>query len=495
MALAIAATGALPGAQDNRATRLTVAVGKAVVIDSPVEIRRVSVASSETVEAVAISPRELLINAKAPGETSLILWENGGRRVVYDITVLQSTSRVDAVRQQLKREMPDQNITLQVEGQVVFLHGTATDLFQAERAVAIASTLGKVVNLLRVTVPPVEAQILLKVRFANVDRSASRELGVNLLSTGALNTIGSVNTNQFTPPRLEDVSGDMKLSVSDALNIFLFRRDLNLAATIRALQARRLLEMLAEPNVLAINGKAASFVSGGEFPFPTLQGGGAGLGAVTIQFREFGVRINFLPNVTPRGTIRLQVTPEVSSLDFANGLSIQGYHIPALATRRVQTEVELESGQSFVIAGLMDNRTTENLSKIPGLGDIPLLGKLFQSQQVSKNNTELLVLITPELVRPIPAGQQTPTIGFPVPFLDDAPKDVPRTPSIEKTGPVPVTPVRDSVPMEQLINSKRQEQPAPATGTPAMEFVPVPVTPRAPDTAAPSQPQGGTSGK
>lgn len=496
MALAIAATSALPGAQDNRATRLNVAVGKAVVIDSPVEIRRVSVANSEVVEAVAVSPRELLINAKAPGETSLILWENSGRRVLYDITVLPSTSRVDAVREQFKREMPDQNVTVQMEGQVVFLHGTVTDLGQAERAVAIATTLGKVVNLLRVTVPPVEAQILLKVRFANVDRSASRELGVNLLSTGALNTIGSVNTNTFTPPQIDDPTGDLTLSVSDALNIFLFRRDLNLGATIKALQSRRLLEMLAEPNVLAINGKAASFVSGGEFPFPTLQGGGAGLGAVTITFREFGVRINFLPNVTPRGTIRLQVTPEVSSLDYANGLTVQGYHIPALATRRVQTEVELESGQSFVIAGLMDNRTTESLSKIPGLGDIPLLGKLFQSQQVTKNNTELLVLITPELVRPIPAGQQTPSIPLPVPFLDEVPREVPRTPGIDKTGPVPVTPVRDTVPVEQLTNTKKQEQPAPATGgTPAVEFVPVPVAPRAPDSAAPSQPQGGTSVK
>lgn len=487
-------------AQESRGRRLAVLVGKSLVIDSPVEIRRVSVASPEVAEAVAVSPRELLVNAKAPGETSLILWENGGRRVVYDIAVQQSTARIDAVREQIRREMPDQNITLDVEGEVVFLRGTAADLVTAERAVAIATTLGKVVNLLRVAVPPVEAQVLLKVRFANVDRTASRELGVNLLSTGVLNTEGSITTQQFGPPKVEVKPNETSFTVSDALNIFLFRRDLDLGATIRALQSRRLLEILAEPNVLAINGKPASFVSGGEFPFPTLQGGGAGLGAVTIMFREFGVRINFLPNVTPRGTIRLQVVPEVSSLDFANGLTFQGFHIPALATRRVQTEVELESGQSFAIAGLLDNRTIENLNKVPGLGDIPLIGKLFQSQALSKNSSELLVLITPELVRPIPAGQPLPSVEFPEPFLAEGPKEAPRTPPMSVTGPVPVTPVQETVPMEQLLEKKKAEQPAPATGMGPVQFVPVPVAPATPPQPNPGIPlqgggtsQGGTS--
>ena len=164
---------------------------------------------------------------------------------------------------------------------------------------------------------------------------------------------------------------------------------------ISALQSKNLLEILAEPNVLAINGKSASFVAGGEFPYPTLQGGGAGLGAVTIAFREFGVRLQFLPTVTPRGTIRLQVMPEVSSLDFAHGLTFQGFSIPALATRRIQTEIELESGQTFVIAGLLDNETTDNMSKIPGLSAIPLLGKLFTTKSVNRQNSELMVLVTP----------------------------------------------------------------------------------------------------
>ena len=157
--------------------------------------------------------------------------------------------------------------------------------------------------------------------------------------------------------------------------------------------------------MLAINGKPASFVAGGEFPYPTLQGGGAGLGAVTIAFREFGIRLQFLPTVTPRGTIRLQVTPEVSSLDFAHGLTFQGFNIPALSTRRIQTEIELESGQSFAIAGLLDNRADRDRSaRFPGWPTSRCWASCSDQIQCSKQNTELLVLVTPELVRPDPAG-------------------------------------------------------------------------------------------
>ena len=494
--LALAAGAGLGAQEAGEPARLTVTAGKSLVIDSPVEIRRVSVASFEVIEAVAVSPRELLVNAKAPGETSLILWQQNGHRVVYEITVRPNSEHADMVREQIQRELPGQDVVLVLEGQTVFLRGTVKDMVSAERAAAIAATLGKVVNLLRVNVPPVESQILLRVRFANVDRGAARDLGANLVSTGALNTMGSLSTGQFSPPQVESKQDSVNFSFADALNIFLFRRDINLGTTIRALQSRRLLEILAEPNVLAINGKPASFVSGGEFPFPTLQGGGAGLGAVTIQFREFGVRINFLPTVTPRGTIRLQVTPEVSSLDFANGLVFQGFNIPALATRRVQTEVELESGQSFVIAGLLDNRTTETLSKVPGLANIPLLGKLFQSQSLTKNNSELLVLITPELVRPIPAGQPLPDIQRPLPFMEGAPTTVPRQPGIDKTGPVPVTPPQETVPFEQLTKDKNQQPGQSATGMPQMQFVPMAVPAMPPDaTAAPQAAAPAQEGK
>src|SRR5712692_10499061 len=395
--------GRPPAARD-----LFVTVGKSLVVDSPVNIQRVSVANGEFAEALAVNPREVLVNGKAAGETSLIIWQQGGNRLFFDLTVRPSNSKVAALQQQIDHEMPGQDIKVTFENDTAFLHGTAKDLSSGERAAAIAGTLGKTVNLLRVNVPPTDAQILLKVRFADIDRAATQDLGLNIFSTGATNTLGAVTTGAFSPPAVKaDPNGGTTFTLSDALNVFLFRPDLNLGATIKALEARRVLQILAEPNVLAINGKTASFLAGGEFPYPTLQGGGGGLGAVTIQFREFGVRINFTPIITPRGTIRLQVTPEVSSLDFANGLVFQGFNIPALSTRRVQTEIELEDGQSFVIGGLLDNRLTETLSRVPGLANIPLLGKLFQSRSINRNNTELLVLVTPELVRPIPKGQST----------------------------------------------------------------------------------------
>ncbi len=225
-----------------------------------------------------------------------------------------------------------------------------------------------------------------------------------------------------------DASGQTTATLSDALNIFLFRPDLNLLATIKALQRKALLEILAEPNVLAINGQQASFLAGGEYPYPILQGGGSGLGTVTIQFREFGVRINFLPTITPRGTIHLQVAPEVSALDFANGLVFQGFTIPALTVRRVNTGVELSAGQSFAIGGLLDRRLTESKQNIPFLSSLPILGKLFQSRSLDRTNTELLVIVTPELVRPIEAGQPLPEVELPKPLTGVGADSLPGNP-------------------------------------------------------------------
>jgi pilus assembly protein CpaC len=449
---------------------LTVTVGKSLLLDTPADLRRVSVANGDFAEAMAVNPREVLINGKAPGETSMILWQEDGARTLYNLTVRPNMGRIAAVEGQLKRSLEGQDVSLEFENETVFLRGTVKDLWSAERASSMAATLGKVVNLLRVEVPPAEPQILLRVRFADVDRSASTALGINLLSTGATNTIGQITTGQFGPATPAIQGNSVQFTLSDALNIFLFRKDLNLGALIKALEARNLLQMLAEPNVLATNGKPASFVAGGEFPFPVVQGGGAA-GAVTIQFREYGVRINFLPVVTPRGSIRLQVAPEVSSLDYANALQFQGFTIPALATRRVQTQVELESGQSFVIAGLLDNTITESLNKIPGIGDIPLLGKLFQSRSRNRNNSELMVLITPELVRPIPSGAPLPEVQLPEPFLPGTATAAPRTPGSAVTGAIPVLPVRKSIPLEEMLEMEKQKtatqtlpQSAPAAG-------------------------------
>jgi pilus assembly protein CpaC len=303
---------------------------------------------------------------------------------------------------------------------------------------------------------------------------------MNILSTGAANTVGSVTTQQFSPPAAPAITGNSPVAstIADALNIFFFRSDLNLGATIEALQVKGLLQILSEPNVLAQNGKEGSFLAGGEFPFPSVSGGGAGgTPVVSIQFREFGVRLSFIPTITPRGTIQLQVAPEVSALDFTNGLSVSGFNVPALTTRKLKTQVELNDGQSFAIGGLLDNRTTDTMEKIPFIGDIPILGKFFQSKSVSKTNTELIVIVTPELVRPIPAGQPLPGLKFTAPFMKPNTGTDPATPGPSVAGPVPVEP-QQTIPFEKLMESLRPPAAAPAQQSAAP--VPQPSTSAAP---------------
>jgi len=454
------------------------------VVDSPVVIQRVSLADGGIAEALATSPRELLIHGKTPGQTSLIVWQQDGNRLLFDLNVLPNHSKqqdvLEGVRRQISKELPSDSVEVTFENNTYFLRGTVKDVSAAERAMTIARTAGNAVNLLYVEIPPTEAQILLQVKFADVDRAVSTDLGFNLFSLGAAGNVGSVSTGQFNSGRITTTGTGVNptLNVSDALNVFLLRPDLNLAGMIKALQSKRLLQILAEPNVLTSNGKSASFLSGGEFPFPTLQGGGGGLGAVTIQFREFGIRISFTPQVTPRGTIRLQVSPEVSSLDYANALVFQGFTIPGLASRKVSTEIELEPGQSFAIAGLLDDRVTESLSKIPGLGDIPFFGRLFRSRAVNKLNTELLVIVTPEFVRPLAADKKPPMLNFPEPFLDKELKPIPRHPGLNETGPMPVISINKTMRMEDLLSSEKRAATNPISPTAApIQFMPVQMVP------------------
>jgi pilus assembly protein CpaC len=408
---------------------LTVSVNKSLIVTSPDGIRRISVANGDLVEAVPVSRTELLLNGKTPGDTSLVVWDTHNARKLYDVRILPDATRIESIREALKSELPGQNISINFEGGYILLRGTTDDLASADRAVAICSTLGKVVNLLHVAVPASEPQVLLKVRFANVDRTASSELGANFFRDATSSSPGSISTGQFGgPPKFDFTQVPATTTIPDPLNIFLFKPSINVGAYIKALAAKQLAQILAEPNLLTLSGHAASFLAGGEFPFPTLQGGGAGVGQVTIQFREFGIRLNFRPTVTPRGTIRLMVNPEVSSLDPANGLTVSGFTVPGLDTRKVQTDVELQNGQSLVIAGLLDNRLTETISKIPGLANIPLLGKLFESRSVLKNNSELLVVVTPEIVQPIPAGAPIPTVKMPKDFMKDTAKVTPQNP-------------------------------------------------------------------
>ena len=414
LALVFGMTPLMGQATPAETRELSVMVGKSVMLDSTPVIQRVSLAA-DVADAIVVSPHEVLVNGKTPGSTSLILWQEGGGRIFFNLTVRPD---LQPTQQKIEEHFPDGNVQLSFENNTWFLRGTVKDTAAAERAAAIAATAGKVANLLQIETPPAEAQIMLKVRFADVDRAAVQELGANLILTGALNTDVAATTGQFGSVTRQSVggAGEAPFLVRELLNIFAFRRDINLGVTLRALQQKRLLQVLAEPNLVTINNKEASFLAGGEFPFPVVQGG-ASAGAVSIQFREFGVRITFLPVVTPRNTIRIRVRPEVSSLDFSNALNISGFTVPALSSRKLDSEVELADGQSFVIGGLLDNRVIESFTKIPGLGDIPIIKNLFRSRSLTKNNSELMVMVTPELVQPYSEGQAPEPPKIDTPFL------------------------------------------------------------------------------
>lgn len=472
---------------------LSLAVNKTLILDEPRGIKRISIANPDIADAAAASTHEILLNGKAPGSTTLLVWDPAGARQTYDVRVGPNTEKIEIVRQELTREVgPD--VSLTVEDGSVFLRGTVQDVILADRAQAIAATLGKVVNLLRVAVPDSQPQILLKVRFADIDRSTDLQLGLNLMSFNPKG-LGYSSTNQFGQPPLFNLGTQSStITFQSLLNLFYFNPSLDIGAVMQALQAKNILQILAEPNLLTVSGRPASFLAGGEFPFPTIQGGAAGVGQITIQFKEFGVRINFLPTITPRGTIHLEVKPEVSSLDYSNGLTYNGFTVPGLSTRRVQTEVELQSGQSFVIAGLLDNQITEQLNKMPGIGNIPVLGKLFQSKSVTKSNSELLVVVTPELVRPTPAAVKPPEVKFPVPFMEGTAGHAPQTPGGEVTGPAPALPVATSVPVEQMKEAasstagNNQSAPSPLGITPGLILQPMMAPPATPPNAAPNNP-------
>jgi pilus assembly protein CpaC len=405
--------------------QLTVIASKSIIVNTAEPIERVSMTDPAVAEPVVISPQQVMIHGRAPGIVSLILWDRSGKSTSYDLVVEVDIS---LLQKQLEEQFPTENINVSSAKGAVVLAGTASDPHVVEKAIEIAGSFApKVINLLQLPPPPDTEQILLQVKFADVDRSATQNLGINLISTGATNTLGSTSTQQFSPPfsgvnlQTHSPATGPGISVSqtlqDVLNIFFFRPDLNFGATIKALQQKNLLQILAEPNLLASNGKEASFLAGGEFPFPVVQGG-SNINTVTIQFKEFGVRLNFTPNVTPNGKIRLKVRPEVSALDFTNSVTIAGFLIPALSTRRAETEIELSDGQSFAIAGLIDNRLTESANKILGLGDIPILGYLFRSRQLQKSKSELMVLVTPKFVKPLNPDQLPPIPEAPKPFLD-----------------------------------------------------------------------------
>jgi len=430
---------------------LHIFIGKSVVVNLETPVTRILSSNPAVIDTLATSPTQVVVEGKAAGVSSLILWDSSGHSQMLDVTV---DVNVASLRTAIEQTYPGQQITVNSDGAHLILTGTVSDAKISEDIVKMATSYStSVVNSL--TVAPVhEQEVLLEVKFAEVDRTRLQQFGINILSTGAANTPGTTTTGQFSPPTSAALTGVIGASnqgfsttyqLSSLLNIFLFRPDLNLGATIQDLESKSLLQILAEPNLLALSGQKASFLAGGEFPVPVVQGG-QNVGAVTIQFRPFGVRLDFTSFVGKDNVIRLHIAPEVSTLDFANAAVISGFRVPALSARRAETEIELKNGQSFGIAGLLDNRATAQLSKMPGIGDIPILGNLFRSREISRSNTELVVLVTPHIVDPVNTKISPPaTPADPMKFLEK--------PDFDKTLPARAEPEKPQT-TEQVPSSK-----------------------------------------
>jgi pilus assembly protein CpaC len=392
---------------------MTLGVGTSKVVEYPVTLARVSIGDPNVADAVVVSAREVVINAKQVGSTTLLAWDQAGQRHRWEVDV---TADAGGLRRNLDREFPDAGITVTPAGNGVVLSGTVRNQHLVDKILEVSRQwAGKDVPIVDNIQVPDRGQILLQVRFAEVNRSAMKNLGINILHMNPNaprqgDEIGvAAGGGSFAGNYLETggTQGPDK-TFSDAVDFYLFHDASNLAAFIQALKQKGLFKSLAEPNLMAVPGDTASFLAGGEFPFPVVQGGGNN-NAVTIQFREFGIRLNFVPTLTNSGAIRLRVAPEVSSLDFSNGLELSGFRIPTILSRRAATTIELNDGQTFAIAGLLDNSLTHNVNKVPILGDIPILGALFRSEEIRQNKSELLVLVTPHLVQPLDVAPPLPT--------------------------------------------------------------------------------------
>ena len=375
---------------------ISVARGGSALLTEPRDLERISVADDQIAEAVVLPPRQILLNARGVGTTSLLVWREGEAARLYEVHV---TADVAGLESQLGELFPDFEVDISTAGDALVLSGAVRDPSIARRAIQLAEATGApVIDNLTAASPE---QILLHVRFAEVDRTAVKEFGGEL--------IRAINAPRLNDSFDRDDESDISTLAEGLVTLsILGDTGAGIEAIISALHGRGEFRSLAEPNLVALEGQEATFLAGGEFPFPSLQGGGSS-NAVTIVWKEFGVRLNFTPNVTNTGSVRLSVEPEVSSLDFANGLNIGGFNIPSLLTRRVTTSVELSAGQTLAIGGLMDNRLLHELDRIPILGHIPILGSFFSSKRAREERTELLVLVTPYIVEPSDEPIPVPT--------------------------------------------------------------------------------------
>jgi pilus assembly protein CpaC len=376
-----------------QATRVvSVARGTSALITTVAPVERVALGDPNVADAIAMSPTELLVNGQQVGNTSLLVWDRAGRVQMFTIEV---TPDIGALERQIRTLFPELPVRLSATGEAVVVSGTVRDALAARRILEIVRASGaRVINNM---VAPSALQVLLHVRIAEVNRSAIQSLGADLFFH-----------NPHRYGEVEELATlDIETFSSGLVRLFLLGDNgASLEAAIRALRTRGDFRSLAEPNLVTLEGETATFLAGGEFPFPSVQSGATQ--QVTIQWKEFGVRLNFTPHVTNDGSIRLQVEPEVSSLDFANGLQFAGFVIPALLTRRASTDVELRPGQHLAIAGLLDNQQEANVSKIPLLGDLPIIGTFFSLRERRDRQTELLVIVTPYIVEPTDVAPAVP---------------------------------------------------------------------------------------
>jgi pilus assembly protein CpaC len=382
-----------PGAAPPPAKPLHVLANQSVLLDSPFDIKRVSIARPETADVMVISPRQMMLIGKAFGTTTLVYWSR--EEVATTVEVIVGIN-VDLVREDLRKFAPGETFEVTAAGDTLILTGTVSDNVVQTRVVEGARAHVKnIVNLLRVQ--KLE-QVLLQVRVSEIDRTIAKELGFNFLFKGSL--VGGISPpNNFTP--LSGDAADPFQNLGEQLTAFITKPGLkDFAVFMRALDDKGGLRTLAEPNLVVANGSKGNFLVGGEFPVVISTSTGAGT-SPTVVYKEYGIRLIFEPKISPNGEIFLHVSQEVSELDFANAVILSGFRIPALKSRKAETGLQLADGQTFVLAGLLDNKVQKQISKFPLLGDIPILGALFRSTRYTNNETELMVMVTPKIVRPL----------------------------------------------------------------------------------------------
>ena len=417
--VAVPASSVLAPAAETGARQVRLLVGRSTVLDVGREISRVSLTSADIADALVTSPRQLLINGKLPGTISMFVWDRGNALLRYEVVVQRDLAQL---AEQIRTLFPGERIDVQSNGRNVVLSGLVTSKDVVEKAASVAAgyvdSRDEVVTLMQLRPDAPSNQVLLRVRFAEVSRNGLTELGASIAANGYDNGrwFGRSTTGQFPAPEWDN---EGRFVFSDFLNLFLFDAENQVAGVIRALQNKGLFQSLAEPNLVAESGKEASFLAGGEFPIPVAQGSGSNIG-ISIVFKEFGIRLKFTPTVNGN-RVHLKVEPEVSTIDFNNAIVLDGFRIPALSTRRISTELEVENGQTFAIAGLINNQVRSTFSRIPGIGHIPILGLLFQSKAAQKDQTELVVMITPEILPNNSRGVSPDLPRLEEPFLEQKP--------------------------------------------------------------------------